>query len=308
VKKKKRYKLTEPNLYLKELQKVKYLLSDSEKKLHKINFDENHRLKKLEELQIKAKKRMLKIDSKVKKSTYLLQEVEPLYLDIFIEAYHQKSATLDDKMEIVKELQKYECDKSTNFFQKLNDSERNKQIQTIAYEHLKSLNKYVKLRKSFKGKKKNYMSDKTLFDMKPLDLLKRIEKDTVQNKKSYDYFISHNYKDNKKVKEIINYLNTQELHPYVDWFADTDFLKRTYASRYTEIVLKKRIEQSKKVLFIRTKNTNNKENKYYSDWVEMEIKYAKELGKEIECVDLTKDKINEFKLFRYDENNLILKA
>jgi hypothetical protein len=307
VKKKRRYKPTEPNLYLKELPKVKHILSEGQKKLHKDNFKKENRIEKLKELQINTKKRMERIDNKIKKSTYRLQEVEPLYLDIFIEAYHQKTATLDDKMEIVKELQKYECEKSTIFFQKLNDSERNKQIQTIAHEHLKSLKKYVKLRKNFKGKKKDYMSEKTIFDMKPLDLLKRIEQDSVQNKKSFNYFVSHSYKDNKKVQDIVKYLNTQKLHTYCDWFNDTDFLKRTYVSAYTEIVLKKRIEQSTKVLFIKTNNTNDKENKFYSQWVEMEIGYAKELDKNIECINLTNYTMNEFNPFQYDENQLILK-
>ena len=308
VKKKRRYKPTEPNSYLEELQKVKHILSDGQKKLHKINFDENSRLKTLEELQIKTKERIKKIDKKIKKNTYLLQEIEPLYLDIFIEAYHQKSAILDDKLEIVKEIQKYDCDKSTTFFQKLNDSEKNKQLQTIAYEHLKSLKKYGKLRKGFKGNKKAFMSEKTIFEMKPLDLLKRIDKDTVQNKKSFDYFISHSYRDNTLVKDVIVYLNTQNLHAYCDWFNDTDFLKRTYVSEYTKVVLKKRIEQSSKVLFIRTNNTNDKENKFYSEWVEMEIDYAKELGKEIECIDLIDGANDEFKSFVYDENKLVLKS
>ena len=48
VKKKRRYKPTEPNSYLEELQKVKHILSDGQKKLHKINFEENSRLKTLE--------------------------------------------------------------------------------------------------------------------------------------------------------------------------------------------------------------------------------------------------------------------
>lgn len=307
VKKKRRYKPTKPNLYLKELPKVKYILSSEQKKLHKINFDESSRAKKIEVLKVKAKERMVKIDKKIKKSIYLLQEVEPLYLDIFIDAYHQKNSSLEDKLEIVKELQKYDCNKATIFFQKLNDSERNKQIQTIALEHLKSLRKYGKLRKNFKGKKKVYMSEKTLFDMKPIDLVKRIEKDKVQNKKSFDYFISHSYKDNKRVREVVKYLNTQKFHVYCDWFNDTDFLKRTLASEYTKIVLKKRIEQSKKVLFLRTENTNDDENNFYSKWVEMEINYAKELGKEIECVNLRDESTKEFVLFKYDTTKMILK-
>lgn len=44
-------------------------------------------------------------------------------------------------------------------------------------------------------------------------------------------------------------MNRLNLHVYCDWLNDTDFLKRTYASEYTKIVLKKRIEQSAKVLF-----------------------------------------------------------
>jgi len=118
VKKKKRYKPTEPNSYLRELPKVKHMLSEGQKKLHKNNFSEESRIEKIEELQTVVTNRMLRINKKVKKSTYRLQEVEPLYLDIFIEAYHQKSVTLEDKMEIVKELQKYECRKSTIFFSK----------------------------------------------------------------------------------------------------------------------------------------------------------------------------------------------
>jgi len=308
VKKKKRYKPAKPKLYLRELPKVKHMLSTGQKRLHEKSFDESSRLKKIEELKIKAKERMEKIDKKIKKSTYLLQEVEPLYLDIFIESYRQKSVTFDDKLEIVKELQKYNCDKATTFFQKLNDSEKNKQLQIIAYEHLKSLKKYGKLRKGFKGKKKDYMSEEITFDMKPLDLLKRIDKDTVQNKKSFDYFVSHSYRDNILVKDVIVYLNTQKLHAYCDWFNDTDFLKRTYVSEYTKVVLRKRIEQSSKVLFIRTNNTNDKENKFYSEWVEMEINYAKESNKKIECIDLADGGINEFELFKYDENQLILKG
>lgn len=62
--------------------------------------------------------------------------------------------------------------------------------------------------------------------------------------------------------------------------------------------MKKRIEQSSRVLFIRTKNTNDDKNNFYSQWVEMEINYAKEIGKEIECVDLIDSNQQEFKLFK----------
>ena len=38
-------------------------------------------------------------------------------------------------------------------------------------------------------------------------------------------------------------------------------------------------------------------NNYYSEWVQMEIEYAKELNKEIECIDLINDGKCEFKIY-----------
>ena len=100
-------------------------------------------------------------------------------------------------------------------------------------------------------------------------------------------------------------MNRLNLHVYCDWLNDTDFLKRTYASEYTKIVLKKRIEQSAKVLFLRSKNTNDQQNNFFSEWVEMEIAYAKKLNKDIECIDLIQDGKCEFKLF---EKEIILEG
>ncbi len=71
------------------------------------------------------------------------------------------------------------------------------------------------------------------------------------------------------------------------------------------MVLKKRIEQSDKVLFLRSKNTNDQENNFFSEWVEMEILYAKKLNKDIECIDLIQDGKCEFKLF---EKEIILEG
>lgn len=295
--KKKRYYPTPPKFYLFNLQKVKHMLSEGQKRIHQQNFNEESRMKNLKILEEKVKNRMIKINEKVDKEKEFMQEIEPLYTDIYIKAYHKKGITIDEKMEIVKELEKYECEKSTESFSKLNDSERNKQIRQIAFNHLQSIGKYVKLRKKFNGKKKQYMTEETKFDMKPFDLLEKIEKDTIQNKKSFDYFISHSFMDNNLIKKIKKYLNTLNYHIYCDWVNDTDFLKRKYAGEFTKIVLKKRIEQSKKVLFIRTNNTHDKMNNYYSEWVQMEIEYAKELNKEIECIDLINDGKCEFKIY-----------
>ncbi|MGJ0303376.1 hypothetical protein NG774_08560 [Aliarcobacter cryaerophilus] len=305
VGKKARYKPTQPKYYLFELQKVKHMLSQEQQILHKNNFNEEHRLKRLIQLREKSKLRISRINEKVNLAKKHIQDIEPIYLDIFIQSYHKKGITTEEKMEIVKELQKYDSERVLTFFYKLNDSERNNQIRRMSFMHLQSIGRYVKLRKGFKGKQKSYMTDRTKFDMKPIDLLERIENDSIQNKKKFDYFISHSFEDNELVLQIKNQMNSLNLHVYCDWLSDTDFLKRTYASEYTKMVLKKRIEQSDKVLFLRSKNTNDQENNFFSEWVEMEILYAKELNKDIECIDLIQDGKCEFKLF---EKEIILEG
>ena len=147
VGKKVRYKPTQPKDYLFELQKVKQILTQGQRTLHKNNFNEDNRLKKLNELREKSKLRISKINEKVHVAKENIQDIEPIYLDISIHAYHKKGITAEEKMEIVKELQKYDSEKVLEFFYKLNDSERNIQIRRIAFMHLQSLGQYVRLRK-----------------------------------------------------------------------------------------------------------------------------------------------------------------
>jgi len=301
VGKKVRYNPTEPKYYLFQLPKIKHILSQGQRDSHKNNFNEESRLKRLDSLREKVKLRCSKINKKVNLAKENIQEVEPAYIDVFIQAYHKMGITIEGKMEIVKELQKYDCEKSLIFFQKLNDSERNNQIRILAFNHLQKIGKYVKLRKGFKGKKKTYMSERTNFDMTPLDLFQKIEDDSIQNNKSYDLFISHSFKDNKLINEIKKHLNKMDLHVYCDWLGDNDFLKREDAGEYTKVILKRRIEQSMKVLFIKTKNTNDKLNNFYSEWVEMEISHAKIIKKPIECIDFTDSNQEEYSLYKYSK-------
>jgi len=301
VGKKTRYKLIGPQYYLFELPKTKHILSQGQKNLHRDNFNEENRLIRLTKLRAKIKLRMSKINGKTALAKVNIQNIEPAYIDIYIHYYHKEATSIEDKIEIVKELQKYDCNKSLKFFQKLNDCERNAQIRSIAFNHLRKTGKYVILRKGFKGRKKKYMLEQTNFEMKPIDLFKKIKEDSIQNKKSYDLFISHSFKDNKLINSIREHLNKKDLHIYCDWLSDNDFLKRKGANQYTEAILKRRIEQSTKVLFIKTNNTNDKLNNFYSMWVEMEISYAKFIKKPIEYINFTDNNQKELQLSKYNE-------
>lgn len=307
VHKEKRYFPEQPIEYFFNLQKVKNMLSEGVKKRHKLNFDEARQRECLENLKSKRISRIETMDKILHKRKENIQFVEPLYIDIFINAYHKIGATTESKVEILKEIQKYECKKSLEFLSKVNDSEHNEQLRTMAFKHLQAAGKYVKLRKSFKGKPKKYMTESTDFMMEAKDLYNRLSNDSIQNKKKYDYFISHSYKDKDLIKMIKRAFNKSKCNVYCDWTSDNDFLKRDPdAKHYTELVLKKRIEQSDNIVFIRTNNTNDQNNNILSEWIKMELEYSEKKNKPIFCIDLLNDDKNEFNLIEYDiENNII---
>lgn len=291
--KKIRYTPDSPRVHFLNLPKVKHMLSKGMIAKHKANFDKLGYQEKFDSFKAKRQNTIKSRSDKIAKANELIQKVEPLYIDAFIAAYHKRGISIDGKMEIFKELQKYKSRKVLELFYKLNDSERNNQIRNMAFKHLQVTGNYVKLRKNFKGKK-YFMTEKTQFFMTPIDLLKRIESNNIQNKKVYDVFISHSYKDTDIIKKIIKALNKHSLNIYCDWTSDNDFLKRELVSDYTKVVLKKRIAQSNNVVFVKTQNSLE------SDWVNFELDYSRDLGKNILCINLTDEEEVRFKELDYN--------
>lgn len=287
VGKKLRYYHEEPNTFLLNLPKVKQLLSVGKMESHRSDFSHEKRALAINELEARKNKKMNIHIKKSRDARLLMQTIEPLYIDVFISAYHKKGSTTQDKIEIFKELKKYECQKSIQFFQKLNDSERNNQIRGMAFSYLQKIGEYVRLRKKFKGKSKFYDTDRDDFHVTPKDLVDRIEKNSIQSQKAYDVFISHSYLDSDLVINIKNELNAKKISVYCDWTNDNDFLKRDLVGEYTEVVLKKRIEQSKYLLFVKTYNSISQDGEIKSKWIEMEISYAKNIAKQIYCLNLS---------------------
>lgn len=305
VGKKKRYYHDEPESFFFNLAKVKHLVSAGQYTKHKKSFNFHTSIEEYKKL---ATKRDLKIKihtEKINITNQLIQSVEPLYIDIFISSYHNRGVTTKDKIEILNEIKKFNCAKSIEFFQKLNDSERKNQVRRMAFEHLQKIREFVRLRKKHKGKIKFYTKERDGFNMTPKDLVERIEADSIQNKKSYDIFISHSFLDLNLVLNLKNNLNEHNLTVYCDWTSDDDFLKRSLASEYTEIVLKKRIEQSNVVLFLKTNNSMSCNGEILSKWVEMEINFARKLTKPIYCLNLSGG-CSPFKSIRFDIENELL--
>lgn len=105
----------------------------------------------------------------------------------------------------------------------------------------------------------------------------------IQSKKQFGVFVSHSYLDGKVVEATIKILNSSGFSCYCDWYSDADFLKRSLVSEFTKEALKKRMEQSENLLFIRT------ENSIMSAWVEFELEYYQKLRKPIICLNMLDD-------------------
>lgn len=278
--KKLRYKPLNSEKYLLSLPQVKQWLSEGGRIAHRNKFNKEFQSERIQTLTNKMSNSVEKRTKKVSKNTEGVQNIEPLFVDVFISKYHKKGTTQEEKIEIFNELKKYNTDKTIDFFYKLNDAERNNQIRRMAFQHLQSLGRYVKLRKNFKGKKKDYMLSKDIFDMTPQDLWMRIEKDGIQNKKRYDFFVSHSVVNRSQVLDVMEILNEKKCSAYCDWTSDNDFLKRELVSDYTKMVLKKRLDQSEKLILLKSKHSLE------SEWVRFELEYFNSLGKKIFFVDL----------------------
>lgn len=300
--KKKRYFHDEPEVFFFNLPKVKHMLSTGQRAKHKKQFDSFNANTAHENLRIKAEKKKANHASKMASINKDLQIVEPLYIDVFITSYHRKGVTIKDKIEIFNELSKYNCRKTVEFFQKLNDSERNNQVRKMAFEHLQKIGVHVRLRKNFKGKVKAYNSEKDNFNVSPADLYRRIESDSVQNKKSFNVFISHSYKDADLVRHLKDCLNGHQFTVYCDWTSDNDFLKRDQVGDFTELILKKRIEQSAAVVFLETSNSMSDDGSIISNWVQMEIDHATKLSKPIYYLNFSGNN-SPFKLIKHTISN-----
>lgn len=166
--KKARYKTPSPESFFFGIQVVRNILSQPYKLKHKENYDSAERERKYEAFKQKRENKNKQRKDNITQYTDLMQEIERYYVDVLIAAYHKKGITVEGKMEILKEMGKFIYPKSIEFFYKINDAERNNQIRNIAFQHLQKSGHYVKLRKTFSGRRKVYMTERTEFNMTPL--------------------------------------------------------------------------------------------------------------------------------------------
>ena len=288
--KKVRYRPVRPEKFFFQLPKVKHLLSSDFRVKHEQEYDETERARFECAYRQKRERRNAELSRKREKAHRDLQKLDPGFLDAMIVAYHQDGATTNDKMEICKEIQKFDCDKTWAFFSKLNSSEQNNEIRQYAFDTLQRAGHYVRLRKHFKGKQKSYMFEKVTFVGTPEVLAQQLQQETsVQYAKTYDLFLSHSYQERDKVRSFVKKANAAGLSCYVDWTADREFLQRSMISDYTKEVLKFRMHQAKRLLYL------SSERSRASEWVAFELQYYHDVvQREIWMVVLDGDDPHDF--------------
>lgn len=304
---KSRYKFNDVDSLLLKTKQYKIINSSYYKQKHEANFSSTRYTEALEKFSAIRNPKIERIVEKINKAKRKTQELEPAFLDSLIGLYDQKRTTQLDKIYIMRELQKYYCEKVLNFFSKRNDVEINRQLREMAFYHLQSLGFQPVLRKqkyiripSQNTKRRKFLRDvyaNEKFDIKgiPQELEYRIENSKDQRLKSYDFFICHSSTDANEVQRLIKYLNSNNKNVYCDWISDTDYLKRNLVCQSTLNVIDVRIKQSDAVIFVESAKSKR------SEWCKYELNRFKYEGKATYCLSVDDIRANCFKCKTYKD-------
>ena len=249
-----RYNMPSPENLIKSVSEFKKITSYSFRQQHSLSYNIETATQYEILLSKKRQPKINKINKKIAEAKSKTQQVTPDFIDKLIGLYEQKRTSQKDKVYILFELKKYYNVRIIKFFFKVNDTELNKQLRNIAFQHLQSFNYNPRLRKqkymqvhcknrTRKEYLKNVYPDEH-YDIKgiPQELEYRIHNSKDQKIKRYDYFISHSSKDFLTVQHLISYENSQGKNIYCDWISDSDYLKRHLVCDATLKVIEKRME------------------------------------------------------------------
>lgn len=262
--KKRRYNFPQSKAYFYSHPKVRIIIKYNFIKQRAEKYSEEERNNCENELKAKRQKSINKWKNKIENINKRKIHLEPDFLDAYI-ALYKHTKDIEERIEILREIQKYDCEKSIDFLYCVNDGSGNNQLRQEAFKLLQDSGHFVILRKNFKGKHKDFYT--SFFDYKkwtPRDLLQKLkQRDSIQDK-SYDYFISHKVEDKEYVFKLKAAIEKHGKSIYCDWIEDSDFLKRNYISDYTKEVLRIRLQQSKNFIYLSSKKAEA------SAWVHFE--------------------------------------
>ena len=250
----------------------KNFLSNEERK----NQVDEIRKKSLEKLKLQSIKRKKVLD--------YIQEIDPPYLNHYRKRFF-RTHDLHERLEIIRELSKYDSKKVHNFFYAINGHVRNQSLKKEVQSYFQSLSLPFRLSRKKKGKT-NFIDNEIVTNRKgPEELKKRLYINDLEKVKKFDIFLSHNSQDEDKIITFYKKLNKDGQVVYIDWVNDKYDLKREWCNTSTVDIIKERIKQSDVfVLYFSSKTLN-------SQWCAWELGYADAIGKKI-CIYFS-EKINK---------------
>lgn len=278
VKKKSRYNFPEPdNFVLLKSNGIRSKYRLNHKKGIVFSVEEqkvlNNRIININSVKLEVKKK------KISERIELIQEIEPKYIQDYINKYFKIRFTGQDsvnqKIEIIREVSKYKSENIVQFLQKVNAVEKNISLRKEAFFVLQQLNEKVILRRNPKGKEKKSQTTRYILQEVPDILIEKIYDDHLEQIKDFDIFLSHCSNDRDNVINLYKFLNNHNFHVYIDWVNDKYALKRNLLNINTANVLLQRLNKSRVLIYYHT------EASLKSPWTSWEIGYFHALGKRV---------------------------
>lgn len=225
----------------------------------------------------KSKAKIIERQRRMLANQRLLQrEVTPDHLDSMILSYFdllwRNRGNVDGRYYVVCEVEKFDSQKYVGFLKWVVSHDGNNTIREHALHILQKWGKTVCLTKKPCGKK--YPGDMRVPEIPqtPEMLLELTETLHMELYKRYDVFLSHRYTDASLIVEIKDLLNKHGRSVYVDWMLDRDGLPRAQFGNASLSVLKIRVGQCNRLLYVHTASCGE------SEVIPKEIAFAKDLG------------------------------
>ncbi|MBO6254622.1 MAG: toll/interleukin-1 receptor domain-containing protein, partial [Bacteroidaceae bacterium] len=226
-----------------------------------------------------SKRRMAERKRKEEAFLMLAQDVEPKYIKKLIGLYFRtrRTNTLDvnSRYLILLEIAQFKCKESITFLSKINSCDKNNDMRLLAFNLLQQMGEHPWLARNRKGRKRLSAIQPIDIAANPTRLVEHIYKYQGSIHNRYDVFLSHSSYDTQQLLSLKQKLNAEGLVVYIDWVNDNVMMNRRNQNEDTWNVLKLRMDESDKMLFVMT------DNSLRSTWTPKEIDYFKSLNKEI---------------------------
>lgn len=226
-----------------------------------------------------SKRRIAERKRKEEAFLILAQDIEPKYIKKLINLYFstRKTNTLDvnSRYLILLEIAQFKCKESIIFLSKINSCDKNNDMRFLAFNLLQQMGEHPWLARNRKGRKRQSAVQPIDIAENPTRLVEHIYKYQGSIHNRYDVFLSHSSYDTQQLLSLKQKLNAEGLVVYIDWVNDKVMMDRKNQNEDTWTVLKLRMKESEKMLFVMT------DNSLRSAWTPKEIDYFKSLGKKV---------------------------